>query len=236
MASLSSFAFYAAPLWKLAHNLVHLRLDLPRLRYDLGHYSDPAGAIIEEQDEAELAFLQSLQPAQLQADERDALLASLAAFVTVVAAKSGRLRHFQPGYTSVEAAFAIRSLLPYWVSVQTWEYDEEDTWLVAAVSLRRLLAHVSLWINKPPLVAGQYSELSGQDVQLLHTYFTLNALPQVLRFRYYHGANGQPVRRYLPWLQEDAALAQQVADAWNAVLERGEAEEQECDCRKCQGW
>lgn len=32
------------------------------------------------------------------------------------------------------------------------------------------------------------------------------------------------VQRYLTWLKEDKELARQVADAWNAIVERGEAD------------
>lgn len=42
----------------------------------------------------------------------------------------------------------------------------------------------------------------------------------------------QPIELYLPWL-EDAELAQQVANAWNAIAERGEADLVKCECEKC---
>lgn len=45
-------------------------------------------------------------------------------------------------------------------------------------------------------------------------------------------AEDQPVKRYFPWL-EDAELAGQVADAWNEVVKRGEADKIKCPCKKC---
>lgn len=45
----------------------------------------------------------------------------------------------------------------------------------------------------------------------------------------------QPVARYLPWLEEDAELAQQVADVWNAIVEHGKADALECECFSCHG-
>lgn len=33
-----------------------------------------------------------------------------------------------------------------------------------------------------------------------------------------------PINMYLRWFAQNAELAQQVADAWNAVVERGEAD------------
>lgn len=41
------------------------------------------------------------------------------------------------------------------------------------------------------------------------------------------------LKLYLPWLEQDADLAQRVADAWNAVVERGEADLAKCCCLQC---
>lgn len=48
------------------------------------------------------------------------------------------------------------------------------------------------------------------------------------------GEERQPIELYLPWLEE-AELAQQVADAWNAVVDRGEADVVKCWCDLCPG-
>ena len=42
------------------------------------------------------------------------------------------------------------------------------------------------------------------------------------------------ILHYFAWLAEDAELAQQVADAWNELVRRGEAGKIKCDCQKCQ--
>lgn len=42
-----------------------------------------------------------------------------------------------------------------------------------------------------------------------------------------------PVYSYFNWLRWDAELAQQVADAWNAVVDRGGTELLQCYCPKC---
>lgn len=38
---------------------------------------------------------------------------------------------------------------------------------------------------------------------------------------------------YLPWLVRDVQLAQQVLEAWNAIVERGEADKVRCPCKEC---
>lgn len=38
---------------------------------------------------------------------------------------------------------------------------------------------------------------------------------------------------YFRWLRDDAQLAQQVADAWNELVQRGDADLVKCYCRKC---
>lgn len=43
----------------------------------------------------------------------------------------------------------------------------------------------------------------------------------------------EPIQRYLPWL-EVAELAQEMADAWNVVVEHREADVVKCECEKCE--
>lgn len=42
-----------------------------------------------------------------------------------------------------------------------------------------------------------------------------------------------PIELYLSWLHKDAELAQQVAEAWNEVVKRGEADVVKCTCEQC---
>lgn len=44
---------------------------------------------------------------------------------------------------------------------------------------------------------------------------------------------GSPFEQYLLWLRGGAELAQQVADAWNAVVKRGKTDAIHCHCHTC---
>lgn len=44
---------------------------------------------------------------------------------------------------------------------------------------------------------------------------------------------GTEVERYLPWLARDGQLAREVAEAWNLVVDREEADVVKCPCERC---
>lgn len=95
----------------------------------------------------------------------------------------------------------------------------------AALALRPLLAHASLW-HTPR----KDRMLTRQDVQDLQSRFEAAGVPKVARV----SPEGlQTLGRYLTWLQEDGELAEQVADAWNAVVKRGGGNVVSCRGRDC---
>lgn len=149
----------------------------------------------------------------------------------VAAARGGKLRRLS---VNVHEAFAIRSLLPAWVSIEDWSelhgFSHRNIWLLAAGSLRPLLAHASLWL--PALTPGARSDrrLTGNDVQGLQAHFKKVGMPRAVKVFQKQSLELIP---YLSWLEEDATLSQQVADAWNAVVARREADLVKCLCQEC---
>lgn len=168
----------------------------------------------------------------------------------VEAAKEGHLRRLMLSERTTQKPFAIRSLLPYWVGVEQWEEPDDlrsgpsarshERWSDAAALLRRALAHASFWLSSSTPSVHDSRLLSFTDIQGLHTRFHRDAPPdftghlQLYRSHlamYRDSPSLDEVRitqialieLYLPWLAEDAELAQRVADAWNAAVERGEA-------------
>lgn len=123
--------------------------------------------------------------------------------------------------------FAVRALLPCWVQIESWGRETRSlrAWRAAATTLRPLLSRASRWLESTSS-SGQREEryLDEQEVQSLQAYFEREDLPELVRDEL------SPAQPYLPWLHEDAALAKQVADAWNAVVRRGEADVVRCKC------
>lgn len=130
-----------------------------------------------------------------------------------------------------------------------WTHAPASIFEQAALSLRALLAHASLWIGTTSVSDPRVDRrLSCQEIQSLRSHFELNPTPEYRPdcelslpplppgMRYpdrYKKDSSPPVEHYLPWLAEDAALAQQVADTWNEVVGRGEAALVSCRCEKC---
>lgn len=169
----------------------------------------------------------------------------------LAAARAGRLRRLHFERHPLPDVFAIRSLVPLWIAIEEWGlYSNyrcpEDLWQEAASALRPLLAHVSLWLAAPDTSASAASRLlTCADMQSLSAHFSdaqcsYTGVPAGLkellldcngRSSYWGDENA--VRRYLHWFKDDAKLAEQVADAWNAVVKRGEADRVRCYCEKC---
>lgn len=168
----------------------------------------------------------------------------------VVAAKGLRLRRLILNHDvdmGLWKPFAVRTLLPGWVGIAQWGRFEETFeqcdfgglpgWEYAAVRLRRSLSHMSklrIITQASSAAAGASRLLTRSAVQAMHEEFKTSGLPPL--------ENQEAVRAlgkyeamwwYFRWLREDVKLAQQVADAWNAVVERGEADLCECYCLKC---
>lgn len=167
-------------------------------------------------------------------DARQALHSSIACRTIIAAARTGRLRKLVYDPT-VELPFAIRELLPCWVAMEHWklEFSAKEPWPGAAVTLRPILAHASLWHDTAWSLSSKKRDrrLSRQDIQSLHSIFEAEGVPTRVKGI---SVAGQPITLYLPWLQ-DSELAQKVADAWNSVVERGEVDVVKCSCAKCEG-
>lgn len=178
-------------------------------------------------------------PSELpQAEEAQHSLHSGIAFRAIVtAAKGGKLRsvHLDAKHCELYAPFACRSLLPLWVGVEHWQLGSHSDyfWVSAAQSLRPALAHVSLWMDsKPGLSKGRL--LTGRDVQSLQSHLSKEVVSKLLWRDACESRRGhETIERYLPWLTVDSELSQQVADAWNVLVEKGKADLVRCACNKC---
>lgn len=217
------------PFWKLAHKLESLSFEFG---IDIELEADEE---IEEQNEPELtSFKVPVKSAPKGKKKRDKIHVAIATRTIIAAAKGGQLRHLN--VTSlVQHPFAVYTLLPYWVAIESWgdRYQSMRSWQGAAASLRPLLAHCSLWLDTIADSGPRASRgLTRQDLQGLEATFEATGGTPKLS---YHD-DPQPVDRYLPWLAEDKELAQEVADAWNAIVERGEADTVMCSCKKCKSY
>lgn len=150
----------------------------------------------------------------------------------ISAARTGHLRQLKVDH--IESPFAVRALLPCWVQIElNHQGGLRHCWSGAACSLRPILAHASLWLTPASASdARQSRQLTGADVQSLRSHFDQHDAP-FLRPMPWEDKDNNPIGQYLSWLKEDADLAQQVADAWNAVLERGDADVIRCNCQRC---
>lgn len=151
----------------------------------------------------------------------------------IAAARTGHLRQAKC-YTNGLQAFLIRELLPCWVNLEFQETDRFSLWAGAAGSLRPVLSHASRWLGAPLAPSNLTLErrLTGEQVQELHSFFKKQGIPKLENCAWHKGAWSRAFEGYLPWLEE-AGMAQQVADAWNSVVDRGEADKVKCPCVLC---
>lgn len=214
----------SVPLWNLTSKLKSISLP----RFDPRIYTQD-DALPEQSEEAFTSFtLPSQAPVTVQA--RHAQHASIACRMLICAAKGGKLRQISCS-KELRPVFAMRTMLPHWVRIEEWECYSLKAWECAALCLRALLAHASLWLgNKVASVPRYERRLTAAEVQGLQAYFEKEGTPRLVKVR---EDTPQPVERYLPWLEEDADLAQKVADAWNGVVERGGADLIKCRCDRC---
>lgn len=152
------------------------------------------------------------------------------------AARGGDLRRLVAPFIASQV-FEIPELLPHWLQIERWGQNPElKVWASAARWLRQFLAHASRrqdWLRGTSL-----SNLSAVDRTL-----TLQDLRKI-KARVDGGCkletfnNGKSyacvLKCYLPWLVERREVAEQVLDAWNAIVVRGEADLISCPCFKCQ--
>lgn len=158
---------------------------------------------------------------------------SIAARTVVAAVRGGKLKRLHFGTALIHEPFAVRALVPLWIGIQEWEIralddgnlDRQDFWAQAALSLRHVLSYASRHLN-----GREDRLLTCDDVRALlgHSSDIVSAAWTALEEQWLsleEDPDVEPIELYLRWFAEDAELAQQVADAWNAVVERGEADE-----------
>lgn len=221
------------PFWQIAHKLEYLTI-----LFDL----QPGGPRDqEEHTEAQINAVRAPWPSPLVDFRARRLYHSLIASRTILAAARGGQLRWLRVEEYIQHVFAVRALLSCWVRLDYWhERREPWFWAGAAASLRPLLAHASLWFSQTRGVARTDRYLTLRDLQLLQKHFQYHGTPEFIHERnlQLHNvlkrtADPQPVHRYLAWFAEDAELAQQVADAWTQVVDRGGADKVKCPCERC---
>lgn len=221
----STITLSQVPFWELTSNLVGLSFDFGTKR----HFEDLTA---DEQDEQALLIELPAQPPTHEDWEARGTLNYQIAVRTVIAAATSHLRSLDidvAEYSRVhtmQSPFAVRALLPFWINIQHWgEWDTLlDDWPAEAKALRHALAHASRWLNasSEALAPRSTRQLAGSDVQDLLLADSQDDYSPYGCISY-----------YLPWLHKDKELAQQIASAWNAVVERGEADVVKCKCSRC---
>lgn len=189
------------------------------------------------QDEATLvsAQLSDLVPMATQ-QQREQFHFAIAYRVLVAAARGGQLRRLA-GYQYGEHPFAVPTLLPFWLQVEDWGNSEftywtgEWGWREAASYLRTLLAHMTLCQHTNS--SHYHRRITSRDLQTYHVAFPTDRLPTVKSRGMTYSPEDHRIKRYLLWFREDTQLARRVADAWNAIVERGEAGKVKCFCLRC---
>lgn len=206
------------------------------------------GANLETESEADIeeieeAWLTSFEPPEVAPKrlyDNAQLHACIAARTIVAAAKGGHLRQLD-FFGEQPYAFAVRSVVPYWVNLESLETETRlHGWMQAASLLRPFLAHSSLWLNTAQNADPRHSRhLTAQEVQALLAYAQQEGLPKLRSYQDEAEKSGlsdgreEPLECYLAWLEEDHGLAQKVAETWSAVIERGEANKVMCRCKRC---
>lgn len=153
---------------------------------------------------------------------------SIACRTIITAARGGKLKALKLKGSSIQDPFALPQLVPFWVGIQDWGPGQPvgqgyTKWLGAAAELRRALSHAYIQHAK-----GR-RQLTTADIQALESYLTVISPPRNSPLTKQERI---PFALYIPWL-EDEDLAEQVADAWKAVVARGEADVVKCVCLTC---
>lgn len=227
------------PFWKLAGSLEELSVS------GIACGPNRDSSVVREASVEDLTSfeLPELLPSA-DVDARLELQLSIIHRTIVTAAQRGQLKRLDlgGGWLHRDAPFAIRELIPFWVAVESWYfpvYLDCGPWLDAASQFRSALAHASLWLHESVAGAAHSRLLTREDVQALYSRFTQSGF----KFRSAHQNNrlkhgeitDHAIKRYFSWLKEDDGLSQRVADAWAAVVLRGDADAVKCHCAKCPG-
>lgn len=226
------------PFWELAPKLKSLSFTNIRFATLQAYRRISAHEEVQEEELTSFEF-----PEEREAychEEREELHYRIFFRTIVAAAKSGRLRALEIPRDNLFEPFAVRKLLPCWVGMEEWGLKEEhqrqpafEEWIGAAAALRPALAHISFWAPHSAPGPRQIRTLTGAEVQAMCAKFSAEGLPHPAHRVFDPRAGSPPLELYLPWLTQDAALAQQVADAWNVVVERGEPDVIKCMCLQC---
>lgn len=217
----------AVPLWEISHKLETLWL----ITTD-GHALNSPGVGIESLEESTITAFNI--PAEVPTDPFaiKVMHEAIASRMIVAAVRGGQLRMLEVGNLAVEAPFAVPALLPYWMSINT-PLENKSYWSLAVERFPRILAHVSLWHGAAHGAARRKDRtLTRGDIQSLHSVYISEGVPEVEGIGVEDTTN-ERTSSHLLWLRDDAELAQQVADAWNAVVERGKLKDIKRYCERC---
>lgn len=159
-----------------------------------------------------------------------------------------------PAWVSIKEWEADEAQLRRWDEMSlhgsyrdTWPAEQ---WAIAGVMLRRALFHMSNRPLSPRRLSTQGTQtrlLALANVHLMHHGFNRQPLfdgelPRLSNSDDARAENGMTAPDTLPnsssntyflWLRDDVALAQQVLDAWNALVKCGDADLCPCYCRSC---
>lgn len=230
----------SVPLWEMTGHLKYLHLDLPSL-----FESHTVGEIEEEADvdpvpEDLPAAIAEVKEDVDEREQADHVHLFLAEHAVVTAVKGGKLKHINVNMELYQP-FAIRSLVPYWVHMESWGEWKDSwaegkwKWVRAAVGLRHTLYHASLWLGTTPTSGRRFNRnLTTQDILPLQAHFKSKGSPEMNdQTTEYFDSLTFTIEQYLPWLAEDIFLANQVAEAWNRVVDSGDQDRIQCLCKMC---
>lgn len=215
--------YLTVPLWKLAGNLTYLALDLDACECS-GFQRIVESRTENAEEEEPLASFELPSELPTAYEARVLLHFSIAYRTIIAAARGGKLKRLVAD-KNVERPFAIPALLPYWVDAKVTpsHYSQVSTWQEAALAWRARLYHASLWIGATSSTSPRYDRrLTYHNIQTLRPHLPVPT-----------GRSRDELEPQLLWVEKDAELAGKVADAWNGVVQRGEADVVQCWCLKC---
>lgn len=235
------------PLWELASTLLELSIhpiygDSVTMAFS---HHEQTEVRVSKEDEIGSFELPSA-PSDDNIVARMELHRSITDRTAVAAMRGGRLRRLKLT-PSVHKPFAARTLLPSLVSIEVLdramaEWQGRKDWQQEAKKLRAALEHTSRHRHKSSQDAEDSLLLTSTDVQGMRAHFKSGGAPRHVTglekrtaalFRDEEDEDVHFEDEHLAWLEQDAKLSQQVADAWNAVVKRGEADVVECNCQVC---